>query len=190
MLAHYELYKSIVGLPGSVIECGVFKAASLLRFCNFREVLESPHSRKIVGFDTFGKFPDQDNALDQAFVRKFEAEASVGISVEELTEVLTYKKHVNVELVQGDICVTVPDYLDKHPELKISLLHIDVDVYKPSAVILKHLYERIVRGGVLVLDDYGTVEGETRAVDEFFAARSEVVEKLPISHIPAFVRKR
>ena len=47
------------------------------------------------------------------------------------------------------------------------------------------------RGGLLVLDNYGTVAGETRAVDEFFekTQRQLLVEKLPISHVPAYVRK-
>ncbi len=57
LLAHFELYKSITGLPGHIVECGVYKGASLVRFASFRQLLESPHSRKIVGFDTFGTFP-------------------------------------------------------------------------------------------------------------------------------------
>jgi hypothetical protein len=57
-IAHYELYKKITGLPGEVVECGVFKGASLIRFATFREMTESQFSRKIIGFDAFGKFPD------------------------------------------------------------------------------------------------------------------------------------
>jgi hypothetical protein len=30
LLAHYDLYKSIVGLPGDIFELGVYKAASLV----------------------------------------------------------------------------------------------------------------------------------------------------------------
>ena len=48
MLAHYELYKRIIGLPGHFVECGVYKSASFLRFATFREVLESPYSRKMI----------------------------------------------------------------------------------------------------------------------------------------------
>jgi hypothetical protein len=64
MLAHYELYTSIIDLPGHVVECGVFKAASFIRFATFREILESPHSRKLIGFDAFGKFPEQGRGGD------------------------------------------------------------------------------------------------------------------------------
>jgi hypothetical protein len=190
MLAHYELYKSIVNVPGHIVECGVFKGASLIRFCTFREILESPYSRKIIGFDAFGKFPDQDNVIDQAFVKRFENSAGDGVSVTELENILSYKGFSNCELVQGDVADTIPNYISNHPELKIALLHIDVDVYKPSALILEHLFDRVVGDGLIVFDDYATVAGETRAVDEFFLEKDVTIEKLPISHVPSFVRKR
>jgi len=190
MLAHYELYKSIVNLPGHIVECGVFKGASLIRFCTFREILESPFSRKVIGFDAFGKFPDQDNEFDKSFVKKFESSAGNGISVNELDAVFSHKGFKNYELIQGDVADTIPDYLSDHPELKIALLHLDVDVYKPTIAILEHLFERVVTGGLLVLDDYATVTGETKAIDEFFSNKNVIIEKLPISHIPSFIRKK
>ena len=52
--AHYELYKKIINLPGDIVECGIFKGNS---FFHFRNILETQHSRKIIGFDMFGKFP-------------------------------------------------------------------------------------------------------------------------------------
>lgn len=189
-LAHYELYKSIVDLPGHVVECGVFKGASLLRFCTYREVLESPYSRKIIGFDAFGKFPDQAENLDRDFIKRFEDDAGDGISIKELEAVLSHKSYNNYELIKGDVLNTIPSYAENHPELKISLLHIDVDVYKPTIVILDYLFDRVVPGGLIIFDDYGTVAGETKAVDEFFLNRDQVIEKLSISHIPSFVRKK
>ena len=188
LLAHYELYKRIAGLPGHVVECGVFKAASLIRWATFRHVLESADSRRIVGFDAFGAFPDPDGNADRAFAAKFEAEAGTGLSVEQVKHVLARKGFSGVELVAGDVCETVPSYANAHPELRIALLHIDVDVYEPSRVALEVLGPRMVRGGLIVFDDYGTVGGETRAADEFLAANPTLrIEKLPISHIPAFV---
>jgi hypothetical protein len=52
------------------------------------------------------------------------------------------------------------------------------------------LYDKVVKGGVIIFDDYGTVAGETKAVDEYFGEKEMVIEKLPISHLPAFVRKK
>jgi len=190
LLAHYELYKSILNIPGHVVECGVYKGASLIRFCTFREILESPYSRKVIGFDAFGKFPEQEGVTDQQFIARFEQEGGQGISMAELKDVFHHKSITNYELVQGDICATLPRYLDEHPELKIALLHIDVDVYKPSLVILNTMFDRVVRGGVVVFDDFGTVAGETKAIDEYLAGKDIFIEKLPISHIPAYIRKK
>jgi len=71
------------------------------------------------------------------------------------------------------------------------LLNLDVDVYGPSKFVLDHLFGRIVEGGLLVMDDYATILGETQAVDELIQKneRRLLVEKLPIAHIPAYIRK-
>jgi Macrocin-O-methyltransferase (TylF) len=192
MLAHYELYKTIVGLPGHVVECGVYKGASFLRFTTFRELLESPHSRKMIGFDAFGRFPEQnEDPANKSFIERFSAAGGDGISFDSFRDVLSHKGFENCELIEGDICATVPQYVRDHPELKIALLHVDVDVYHPTKVVLEKLFDRVVKGGLVVFDDYATVEGETRALDEFLAKtqREALIEKLPISHIPAFIRK-
>ena len=190
VLAHYELYKSIINLPGHVVECGVYKGVSLIRFATYREALENQYSRKIIGFDAFGKFPEQDDNNDIQFVKQFERGGGNGISPDELKEVFAHKEFVNYEIIQGDIVETLPKFVSEHPELKIALLHIDVDVYQPTKIILEHLYDKVVKGGVIIFDDYGTVAGETKAVDEYFGEKEMVIEKLPISHLPAFVRKK
>ena len=192
MLAQYELYKTIVGLPGHIVECGVYKGASFLRLATFREILESPHSRKIIGFDAFGRFPEaMADQNDRDFIGQFSAEGGDGISRSSFIEVLSHKGFENFELIEGDICSTVPEYVVDHPELKIALLHIDVDVYQPARVILDQLFDRVVRHGLVVLDDYGVVAGETLAVDEFLQRTPPgwLVEKLSISHRPAYIRK-
>lgn len=188
-LAQYELYKSILDLPGHIVECGVYKGASMIRLATFREILESPYSRKIIGFDAFGKFPEQVEEDDAKFIAGFEGMGGQGISVDEMHDVMAHKGFENYELVQGDVIETIPAYLENRPQLKIAFLHIDVDVYKPTVAILKHLYDQVVPGGIIAFDDYGTVAGETRAVDEFFADKEMEILKLPISHIPAYIRK-
>jgi len=189
LLAHYELYKRIVGLPGHVVECGVFKGASLVQLAVFRRLLETDDSRKIIGFDAFGPFPGTHSGADAAFVEQFERTAGVGLAVEVLQDVLHRKQIANVRLIAGDILETVPRFALDHPELKIALLHVDVDVYEPTRVVLEQFYDRVVPGGIVMLDDYGTVAGATRAVDEFLHGRDVRIEKLPLAHIPAYFVK-
>lgn len=191
VLAHYELFKQVLHLPGAVVECGVFKGASLARFAMMRDLMAATSSRRLVGFDVFGRFPDTAYADDVATRRRFVAAAGEeSIGVEQMHEVLDRKGvGANVELVAGDITETVPDYVAAHPELRIALLNLDTDIYEPAVTILEHLWPRIVPGGILVLDDYSTFPGETDATDEYFAGRGLVVERLPWAPTPCFVRK-
>jgi len=190
ILGQYDIYRRIVGLPGAVVEAGVFKGASLIRLATFREVAESPYSRPIIGFDAFGTFPGQADAPDAAYITRFEAASGTGIPVGELEKALAHKGFRNIELVEGDVTETLPAYLEGHPELRVALLHIDVDVYAPTRRVLDLLWDRVVRNGVVMLDDYGTVAGETRAVEEFFADKDVLIEKPPTTHVSAFIVKR
>ena len=191
LLAHYDLYRQIVGLPGHVLELGVFKGASLIRLASFRQLLETEHSRRIVGFDAFGHFPCNDLSLeaDRAFVQQFQQAGGDGLPAPDLLQALQRKGFGNIELVAGDVLQTLPRYLELHPELRIAYLHLDMDVKEPTALALDLLYERVVPGGLIVLDDYGTVAGETEAVDEFIALRGLRLDKLPHYLVPAYIRK-
>lgn len=191
-LSHYELYKKIINLPGDVIELGVFKGSSLIQFCTFRELLENERSRKIIGFDVFGEFPQANNYGDKIFRENWVKSTNNDfLSDEELYESLKLKNISNVELIKGDIKNTVPEYLSRNPHLKIALLHIDTDIYEPAKIGLELLYDKIVWGGVIVLDDYATVAGETLAVDEFFENKNYIINKFPMSHSkPSYIIKK
>ncbi len=190
-IAHLDLYRRILDLPGHMVECGVFKGASLSRFAMFRALFEAQHSRRLIGFDIFGTFPETQHAGDKPLREKFIANAGdQGIAADQLKTVLDNKGlNKNIDLVAGDICKTVPDYVTKHPELKIALLNLDTDIYEPAVTVLEHLYPRIVPGGILIIDDYGTFPGETEAVDKYFAGRKVRIQKFPYAMTPAFLVK-
>jgi len=191
IIVHYELYKMINNLPGDIVEFGVFKGASLIKFATFRELFENSYSRKIIGFDVFDKFPETDFVDDKKHREDFIKNAGESsITLEGLHEVMEYKKFQNVELVKGDILETAPRYIADNPQLKISLLHIDVDIYEPSKVILETMYDSVVEGGLIVLDDYGVFPGETKAVDDFFHGKSVPINKFPFSQSsPSYIIK-
>jgi len=192
ILSHYELYKKIIDIPGVVIELGVFKGGSLIQFATFRELLENEKSRKIIGFDIFGKFP-QVNFVnsDTNFVEKWNNDFEEEILTKrDLEKAIVNKGFNNIELIEGNILSTVEEYLKKYPYTRIALLHIDTDVYEPAKKGLELLYERIVPGGLLVLDDYGTIEGETLAVEEFFEGQNIEIHKMRFSHSkPSYIVK-
>ena len=191
ILAHYELFKMVREVPGAIVECGVFKGASLARFAAFREIFGNPFSKKIVAFDTFDTFPQtgfaDDKSIRESFVR---GAGEQSISLEQMMLVLRHKRcEQHVELVAGDICTTVPKYVKEHPALKISLLNLDTDIYEPAVVILETLYPRLERGGVLIIDDYGVFPGETKAIDDYFASSGVEIKKFPFCMTPCYLVK-
>ena len=191
MLAHYDLYKSIISLPGDVFELGVYKAASLVRFATFRNLLENDNSRKIVGFDAFGKFPISKltEKSDFNFIKNFEEIGGEGLSREEVEKIFKAKNFQNVYLNEGNVFDTLPQYLEMNPAARIALLHLDMDVKEPTTFALDLLYDRVVPNGLIVLDDYSAVAGETEAVDMFVAKHRLKIEKTTHYNVPAFIRK-
>ena len=100
-----------------------------------------------------------------------------------------FPSYINALSFSYAINLTIPEYLKNNPALKISLLHIDVDVYRPTLTILEYLFDRVVNNGIIVLDDYATVNGETRAIDEFILDKKIVINKLSLSHLPSYIVK-
>ena len=188
-MAHCELFKRTIDLPGEIVECGVFKGVSLMRWAHLRSMLCHDSAKRIIGFDTFGKFPGTGFAADQNKREDFIANAGdESISTQQLSGLLDRQGlGKKVELVPGDISQTVPRFLEANPQLKISLLNLDTDIYEPAVTILEHLYGRIVKGGVLILDDYAVFPGETRAVDEFFADKDVEIRRFGYAMTPSYV---
>ncbi|MFN8344546.1 MAG: TylF/MycF/NovP-related O-methyltransferase [Spirosomataceae bacterium] len=50
---------------------------------------------------------------------------------------------------------------------KIALLRLDGDWYESTKVCIQSLYDKVVPGGVIIVDDYGTYEGCKKAITEF-----------------------
>lgn len=191
ILAHYELFKMTMDIPGAIVECGVFKGTSLARFAMFRELFGNTFSKKIIGFDVFGKFPETKFNADQKFRTKFvESAGDTGVSVEQMQKILEHKNcNQNLELVSGNICKTLPQYFEKNPQLKISQLNLDTDIYEPAVTILESCWDRIETGGVLIVDDYGVFPGETKAVTGFLKSKTASVKKFSFAMTPCYIVK-
>jgi len=84
---------------------------------------------------------------------------------------------------------TIPEYLKENPHLKISLLNLDTDTYESAIIILEQLWPKIVRGGVLILDDYGTFPGETKAIDDYFKDKNAKILKFSFAMTPCYIIK-
>jgi hypothetical protein len=179
-LAHYELFRMTVDLPGDIVELGVFAGASLMSWANFMEIRNmGDRQKKIVGFDNFSGFAGldrKDGSAAEGLQKQAGGFDSSGfedmlrdvIAIFDADRFIPYKPRVH--LVKGDIETSVPRYVEMNPGMRIALLHCDVDLYRPTKAALEQLWPLVVRGGVVAFDEYGIPpwEGESRAVDEFF----------------------
>lgn len=193
VLAHYEIYKLQHDVPGAIVECGVFKGSSLIRFTTMRHLMGNPVGKKVIGFDMFGEFPETKFDADQKSRQKFITDSGEqGIDEDQLMKVFKHKGiDQNVELVKGDVNITVPEYLKKNPELRISLLNIDVDVYEATKTCIESLYPHVVKGGVIVLDDYvSTFPGANKAVEDYLRDKKVDIKRFPFSVTPCYFVKQ
>lgn len=190
-ISHLEFFKQTATVRGEIVEFGIFKGNSFFRWIKFRDLLEQTNSRKVIGFDVFGDFPEAQFEGDKVTRDAFVAETKGGksISFEEINELLEQQGlKRNVEIVKGDILQTLDQYLEKNPHLKISLLHIDVDLYEPTKHILERLFDKVTKGGIIIFDDYGAFAGANKAIDDFFDQKVEI-KKLPFAHSISYIVK-
>ena len=162
-----------------------------MRWIKFRSLLENSFSRKIYGFDTFGKFPDatldDEKRKRSEFINEAGSESVKKIQFQEYLKKLNLKE--NVFLIEGDVNITVPEFISNNNEIRISLLHIDVDLYQPTKVCLENFFPHVARGGIIILDDYGAFPGANKAVEEFIKNKSYKVEQLRYSNSISFITK-
>jgi len=189
VITRYELYKKIIGIPGEIVECGVFKGNGFAQWLKLRVMLEPGYSRRVIGFDTFDKVPlatiDEDEEPRRQFI---EAAGDRSIALERLTDLLEKAGvNENVELVPGDICETAPKFCEQFPALRIALLIVDVDFYEPTRAALDAFFHRVVKGGVVLLDDFGAFEGANRAIEQHLGADVEHIERFPFSSSMPFI---
>jgi len=195
-LAHIDVFQRVVNLPGSIVECGVFKGMSLLTFTKLVEVLcPGDTLKRVIGFDTFEGFPNlsEKDGLPNLQRGKVEGGWNAGDFLRTLESVVDITQRDSmiprfkrVELVIGDVRQTIPMYVEHNPGLRIALLHLDLDLYEPTLVALQYLYPHVVAGGVVLLDEYAMdgFPGESAAFDEFFEGNRPVLTKFPYISTP------
>jgi O-methyltransferase len=76
----------------------------------------------------------------------------------------------NLHYVVGDVMETLKDKTTI-PE-KIAILRLDTDWYESSKYELEQMYDNVVRGGIIIFDDYYHWDGQRRATDDFFKSRN------------------
>jgi len=154
-------------IPGELVECGVWKGGSVMAIALTLLQL-GDRERSLYLFDTFsGMTPPTDRDVDyegqqaQTILDAVRCEASQQ-EVENTVFSTGYDRE-KIHFVRGCVEETIPAHA---PEL-IALLRLDTDWYESTQHELLHLFPRLVRGGVIIIDDYGHWRGARQAVDEY-----------------------
>lgn len=163
-------------IPGSIVECGVFRGASMMAVAHTLVHLDRS-DRDLYLFDTFEGMPeptDRDVTITGVRARerwrnKRTANGSVWCYAS-LDDVRTNMRTTGyddskIHYVKG----MVEDTLPLHAPDEIALLRLDTDWYESTRHELTHLFPRLAAGGILIVDDYGHWTGARKAVDEYLA---------------------
>lgn len=184
-------YVTAQGIPGSVVECGVWRGGSMMAAALQLQELDAAE-RELWLYDTF---------TGMTAPTREDKEAATGVTAQQLLESTPIDSGNNVwcladendvkanmdstgypadliRFVKGDVSQTL-----KHqaPE-QIALLRLDTDWYASTKVELEVLYERLTPGGICILDDYGHWEGARKAVDDFFIHQPPRPLMIPIDY--------
>lgn len=172
--AKYIAQNNIVG---DFVECGVFRGGNAIIAAKIFKLYKSEN--KVYLFDTFtgmsepGKYDVKTStkspAQNKYLVTKKEDYTNWAYaSIEEVRE--SFKKlsllDSKVIFVKGKVEETLIQ-ANQLPNA-ISFLRLDTDWYESTKKELEVLYEKLILGGILVIDDYANWNGVRKAVDEFF----------------------
>lgn len=138
--------------PGLIIEVGVYKGGSL------KYLAELFTDRQVWGFDTFEGLPAKQHS-------NFEYHEIGEFGDTSLNDVRKFINSKNVHLIQG----LFPDSVeDAGPVKKIALAHIDTDFYLSVKACIDWILPRMVKGGMIVFDDYDwpNCPGVRKAIEE------------------------
>ncbi len=184
-----RMYQLITEIPGVVMEMGVQWGGGTALFNTLRGIYE-PYNvrRKIISFDTFEGFPSVDSKDGNApliGVGNLSLPEDYTSYLSEILENIERNQPIShikkYELVKGDACKTVPEYLEKNPETMIALAYFDFDIYEPTKKVLKCIKPRLFKGSVIGFDELNdpSCPGETLAVMETLGLNNLKLKKVP-----------
>jgi O-methyltransferase len=171
------------GVPGAFAECGVWRGGSVLAMVLTLQELRRD-DRDVYLYDTFEGMtaPDERDVsvYEQPALSTWTSAQASGetpwreffdddqVREESVGRLLrgTGYPAERIHLVRGPVEETLPLHAPEH----LAVLRLDTDWYASTLHELQHLYPRLAKGGILIVDDYGHWQGARQAVDEYFAA--------------------
>jgi len=168
-------------IPGAIVECGVWKGGSMMAVAEMLSRL-GVTTRELYLYDTFEGMSEPDER-DKTYsgesasdLLEKDADKEQNLvwaystleTVQEGMQSTRYPQE-KVHYIKGKVEDTIPSTVPP----QIALLRLDTDWYESTRHELIHLFPRLSRTGVLILDDYGHWAGARKAVDEYFAEHKQ-----------------
>jgi hypothetical protein len=151
-------------LEGDFVECACYKGVSAKVVCDYLDINKT--GKHYYLYDLF----EHEQGMDHHAMP--EHSSSLYEQVKQ-----KFVEHPNVHVIRG----SVPEILHTEAPEKIAFMHLDINSAAAEIGALELLFDRIVPGGILVLDDYGWLayRDQKEAEDVFFAERGYRVLELP-----------
>jgi hypothetical protein len=171
-----NFFNQVKDLPGDIVEIGVFKGSGVASFVKMLEIYNNNSIKKVIGFDIFNpknasiildSYNDVDkNSMNMVYSRVSESDRTLESVNNNLQKMGIKDKYL---LIEGDVAITLPKFIEENKGFRISLLYIDVDIEEPTYNTLKFLWDRVVPGGIIVFDEYEFHKfSESSGADRFF----------------------
>ncbi|MFC2007780.1 TylF/MycF/NovP-related O-methyltransferase [Chloroflexota bacterium] len=181
LLATYDIASEVEkkGIEGCFVECGVARGGCSALMAML--VNDNNSGRKVWLFDSFEGLPsptaedDYEEPIISMPTNKSASIVSRGYCLgtyDEVEELLFSKLGLNrdnVYMERGWFQDTLPKCKDKIGA--IAILRIDGDWYESTKCCLDNLYDNVVTGGYIIIDDYWSVTGCKKATDDFLKKR-------------------
>lgn len=190
----YEIFKTVIEVKGSVVECGVHHGFGIMTWAKLSAILEPANlTRRIYGFDTFAGFPsvsDKDSRSGSVAIGGLYADSYDELAdLARIHDSTRFLGHIpKVTLIKGDAVQTIPEFVRENPHLLVSLLFLDFDLYEPTKAALEHFYPRMPKGAIIAFDELDNPlwPGETTAMLERFGGNRLRLQRLPFDPYIAF----
>jgi O-methyltransferase len=184
-LANLELAEQIRSVEGCVVEMGVWKGGMVAAIAK----LLGPQ-RQYFLFDGFSGLPpaqSKDGASALAYQRDTEAPGYRDNCAADQHHAIEAMRKAGIDsyrIISGDFATTLCGFVPP----PIALLRLDADWHAATLLCLVRLFDHVVSGGLIIIDDYFVWDGCSRAVHEFLAARSRPERIRHLREVP-FIRK-
>ena len=185
-LANLRLAEQVASVPGCVIECGVWRGGMI---AGLVKVLGSDRSYFL--FDSFEGLPPA-REVDGPAANRWQSNPqgetyydNCNAGVEFADRAMRLSGARSFRLVKGWFSETLPSFTTPEP---VALLRLDSDWYDSTLLCLESLFDRVVPGGLIVIDDYFAWDGCSRAVHDFLSRRS-ATERIQTFQGVCFIKK-